>query len=167
MRRVLSLVLISLVAVTMTGQFKQFSDVPAYNAAPPTKGQALPPLMAGDQLTGSNFQKAYQAAAYKAAARVPNVLHQLPCYCFCDRSAGHNSLHSCFESVHGAHCTTCMKEAFFAEEQTRKGKTAKQIREAIMKGDYQSFDLEKVGWTDFNAPATAATKKPVTHKTSH
>src|SRR5690348_17686746 len=35
------------------------------------------------------------------ALPIPVVLHQQPCYCYCDRM-GHNSLHSCFEGTHGA-----------------------------------------------------------------
>ena len=62
---------------------------------------------------------------------------------YCDRTAGHNSLHSCFESEHGAHCSTCMKEAFFAQEMTAKGKTPAQIRAAIIKGDFEKVDLQK------------------------
>ena len=32
---------------------------------------------------------------------------------------------------HGANCATCMKEALYAEQQTKLGKTPKQIRAAI------------------------------------
>jgi len=34
-----------------------------------------------------------------------------------------------------------MQEAFYAYEMTKKGKTAKQIREGIMRGDYKAIDL--------------------------
>jgi bacterial/archaeal transporter family protein len=36
-----------------------------------------------------------------------------------------------------------MKEAIFAYEQTKKGKTPAQIRAAIEHGDWQDVDLEK------------------------
>jgi hypothetical protein len=36
-----------------------------------------------------------------------------------------------------------MKEAFYSYEQTRKGKTPAQIREAIIRGDWQKVDLAK------------------------
>jgi hypothetical protein len=145
MKRSLAVLLISLLAVTTQAQWRPDpNDVPAYNAAPPAKGQKLPPILSGASLMGPSFQHPAQAASYRAAAKIPNVLHQLPCYCYCDRGHGHNSLHSCFEDTHGAHCSTCMQEALFAERMTREGKTVKQIRAAIMNGDFQKVDLNKV-----------------------
>ncbi len=41
------------------------------------------------------------ARAYRAAAAMPEVLVQLPCYCWCDKF-GHGSLLDCFASTHGA-----------------------------------------------------------------
>ena len=41
-------------------------------------------------------------AAYRAAAKFPEVLVQQPCYCHCDRSAGHGSLADCWANDHGA-----------------------------------------------------------------
>ena len=120
------------------------ADVPAYNAAPPAKGHPLPPIMSGKQLTGESFQHPAQAKAYLAAAKIPGVIHQLPCYCYCGRSIGHNSLHSCFESEHGAHCAVCMKEALYAYKETKKGKTVKQIRNGVMRGDFDKIDLQNV-----------------------
>ena len=38
-----------------------------------------------------------------------------------------------------------MSEAFYAYQMTKKGATPKQIRAGIMRGDYQSIDLQKVG----------------------
>jgi hypothetical protein len=55
----------------------------------------------------------------------------------------HNSLHSCFEGTHGATCSTCMKEAVYAYEQTKKGQTPAQIRAGIERGEWQAIDLEK------------------------
>ena len=45
---------------------------------------------------GRAFQYPYQVRAYELAAKIPNVLNQMPCYCYCERM-GHNSLHTCFE----------------------------------------------------------------------
>jgi hypothetical protein len=143
MKRFLTVVFIAAAAISTSAQFAAQEEVPAYNAAPPKKGEKLPPILSGDQLTGPNFSMPVQVNAYKAAAKVPATLHQLPCYCHCDRNHGHNSLHSCFESDHGAHCGVCMAEAFFAAEQAKKGRTAKQIREAVIRGDYKSMDLQK------------------------
>jgi hypothetical protein len=145
MKRWSAIFLISLLAITTQAQWRPDpKDVPAYNAAPPAKGQKLPPILSGASLMGPSFQHPAQATSYRAAAKVPNVLHQLPCYCYCDRGHGHNSLHSCFEDTHGSHCTTCMQEAILAERMTREGKSVKQIRAAIMNGDFQKVDLNKV-----------------------
>ena len=102
-----------------------------------------PPVLSGDQLTGIYFTHAYQVTAYRIAAAIPAVLHQQPCYCHCDRALRHNSLHSCFEGAHGATCSTCMKEAVYAYEQTKKGRTPAQIRAGIERGEWQDIDLEK------------------------
>jgi len=69
------------------------------------------------------------------------VLHQQPCYCYCDRM-GHNSLHSCFESTHGARCATCLKEVYYSYQQHKKGRTAAQIRQGIIKGEWKQIDPE-------------------------
>ena len=116
-------------------------DVPAYNATAPVK--PLPPVLSGAQLTGPYFTHPYQVTAYKMAAKIPGVLHQQPCYCRCDREMNHNSLHSCFEGTHGAACSTCMREAVYAYQQTKKGRTPAQIRTSIERGEWQAVDLEK------------------------
>jgi hypothetical protein len=55
---------------------------------------------------------------------------------------GHNSLHSCYESDHAAHCGACLKELYFSYAEHKKGKSAKQIRQAIIRGDWQKVDLQ-------------------------
>ncbi|MGO4517164.1 CYCXC family (seleno)protein [Terriglobus sp. 2YAB30_2] len=141
-KRVLTVIGIAVFTLAAYAQWSNpANDIPAYNAAPP-KG-ALPPIMAGQQLSGEYFSHPYQVKTYQMAAKVSPVLHQLPCYCHCDRSMGHNSLHSCFEGTHGAACSTCMKEAAFAYQQTRLGKTPAQIRAAIERGEWMNVDLEK------------------------
>lgn len=40
--------------------------------------------------------------AYRIAREIPDVLAQQPCYCYCDRSAGHRGLLDCWASDHGA-----------------------------------------------------------------
>jgi hypothetical protein len=116
---------------------------PAYNPGPPAKNAKLPPILKKDQLWGSNAQYPVQTHGYELAAQIPGVLHQLPCYCYCDRM-GHKSLRSCFENTHGAQCATCLKEVYYAYDQTQKGKTVKQIREGIIKGEWQKVDLQTV-----------------------
>ncbi len=144
MKRVLLSLLLGLATA---GAFAQWSnpgdDVPAYNSQPPTA--KLPPILAGNQLTGPSFRYAWQKQVYLMAAQIPAVLHQLPCYCRCDRALGHNSLHSCYENTHGAECSTCAKEAVYAYRLTKKGMSPKQIREGIERKEYESIDLEKLG----------------------
>ncbi len=144
LKRAMGLGFVLLLTLTMTAQWSTSQDqgaVPAYNAAPPPKGKKLPPILPKEQLWGENAQFAYQTHAYEIAAKIPNVLHQQPCYCYCDRM-GHNSLHSCFENTHGAQCATCLKEAYYAYAQTRKGKTAAQIRQGIIRGEWKQVNLE-------------------------
>ena len=43
-----------------------------------------------------------------------------------------------------AAATPALQEALLAAELTRKGKTAKQIREAVIRGEHQQIDLRKV-----------------------
>ena len=139
---------IGLVVVMVTaGSYAQWSnpadEVPAYHPNAPLKVSALPPIKSGKGLTGPSFRYRWQVHVYQQAATVGNVLYQLPCNCRCDRSVGHTSLHSCFETLHGTACDICAKEAFFAYQQTRLGKTPAQIRAAIARHAYESIDLEK------------------------
>jgi Protein of unknown function with PCYCGC motif len=131
---------IALVTLAASAQWTNPSnDVPAYHNAAPTTTQ--PPLLSGKDLSGPYFEHQYQVTAYQMANKVPNVLYQMPCYCRCDRTMGHKSLHSCFEGLHGAECSTCMKEAVYAYQQTKKGRTPAQIRIGIEKGDFENIDL--------------------------
>jgi len=141
MKRILGCLALGLATIVASAQWTNpADDIPAYNAATPTK--PLPALLTGAQLTGPYFQHSYQVIAYKMAAKVPQVLYQQPCYCRCDREMGHNSLHSCFEGTHGAACSTCMREAVYTYQQTKKGKTPAQIRAGIERGEWQNIDLE-------------------------
>jgi hypothetical protein len=145
LHRTMAMAFLFLVTLTMSAQWTAPQDegaVPAYNAAPPAKDAKLPPILTKADLWGADAQYPYQAHAYELAAKIPEVIHQQPCYCFCDRM-GHNSLHSCFEGTHGARCTTCLKELYYSYEQHQKGKTAAQIRAGIMKGDWKQIDLQE------------------------
>jgi len=151
-RRTLILALLFLVTLLVSAQWatSQGSEgavVPAYNAGPPPKGTKLPPILAKDQLWGADAQSPFQTHAYDLAAKIPTVLHQQPCYCYCDRM-GHNSLHTCFESTHGAQCATCLKEVYYSYQQHKKGKTATQIRQGIIKGEWKQVDLQTAAAID-------------------
>jgi len=118
------------------------SDVPAYHNAAPAKTEKLPPIMTQQQLNEYGLTLPAQKEAYKAAAKVSNVLYQLPCYCYCDRHQGHKSLRSCFEGTHGANCSTCSQEALYAYQMSKKGWSVKQIRDGILRKDFTQIDLE-------------------------
>jgi hypothetical protein len=142
MKKLIGCVALGLVALAASAQWSNpAEDIPSYNAAAPSR--PIPAVMNGPQLTGPYFSHPYQVTVYKMAAKIPAVLHQQPCYCRCDREMGHNSLHSCFEGTHGAACSTCMKEAVYSYEQTKKGRTAVQIRGGIERGEWRTVDLEK------------------------
>ena len=115
--------------------------VPHYHAGPPAKGEEIAPILSKDMLFGADSQYPYQTHAYELAAKIPNVIYQQPCYCYCDRSMGHKSLHSCFSSTHGAACGTCLKELYYTYTMHKKGKTAEQIRAGIIKGEWKQIDL--------------------------
>jgi hypothetical protein len=138
MKRAWSLLFVALVAIAMFGQ----GDVPAHHTAPPAKGAKLPPILPAPERWGPSFKYPVQVRAYEVADKIPNVLYQQPCYCHCDRSVGHTSLHSCFESTHAAHCDACMKEAFYAYQMTKQKKTAAQIRDGIIRGEWEKISLE-------------------------
>lgn len=121
-------------ANTSAAQSKE--PVPAFHAQPPS-GQ-LP-----DTMEPSLFQDKQVFNAYVVAGRIKKVLYQQPCYCHCDRSAGHGSLLDCFVSRHGSGCDLCMREAFYSYEQTRRGKTPAQICEGIIRGDWQNVQTAK------------------------
>lgn len=109
-----------------TRDFAAKGRIPAhYQTAPDST--TLPKTLSPDLFTG-NVRLAYQAAR-----EIPETLAQLPCYCHCDKSHGHKSLHSCFASDHGESCGICIGEALMAYNlQKRGGLNAAQIRERII-----------------------------------
>lgn len=136
----LALALIPQIASSRSvGTWKQDTSaepIPAFHTASPAG--SLPAT-----LNPSLFTDPFAQNAYRLAARIKKVLYQEPCYCHCDRSQGHGSLLDCYTGNHAAECGTCEREAFYAYEQTRKGKSAVQIREGIERGDWQHLDVTK------------------------
>jgi Protein of unknown function with PCYCGC motif len=108
--------------------------VPSYHA------YALkPPFPA--TMDPKQFPDALSRNVYALAAKIKPVLYQQPCYCYCDRHAGHKSLLDCYVDKHGTECEICQKEAVLSYQLTQKGKTPPQIRAAIIKGDWKSVNL--------------------------
>ncbi len=74
----------------------------------PAEELALPPFHANTQgltvpklLSPAQFKDPDVARAYRVAQRIPTVLAQQPCYCWCD-SKGHTSLLDCYASDHAS-----------------------------------------------------------------
>ncbi|HEX4032421.1 MAG TPA: PCYCGC motif-containing (lipo)protein [Terracidiphilus sp.] len=142
-RWILGLAAFALTAVSYAQWTNPAEDVPAYHPSAPLHISSLPPILAGARLTGPNFQYPWQRHVYQDVARVSRVAYQLPCNCRCDRALGHTSLRSCFEGLHGAECSTCAQEGFYAYQQTRLGKTPAQIRAGIAQHAYESIQLDQ------------------------
>ena len=70
--------------------------------------------------------------AYRIVRETPQLIAQLPCYCYCDRGFGHKSLHSCFVDDHAAHCAVCVDEALLAYNLQKRGMSPQQIRAQII-----------------------------------
>jgi hypothetical protein len=131
-------------AASRSAQAPSAEPVPAFHTEVP-KGP-LPATMNPSEFSGVLVQN-----AYTLASRVRRVLYQQPCYCHCDRSQGHGSLLDCFVSKHAAECGVCLREGFYSYEQSRKGKTAAQIREDIERGEWQQVDISKYQTTPVSA----------------
>jgi hypothetical protein len=73
------------------------ATMPPYRTAAEIRRGGLPQVMAASYFRG------YPAVerAYQIAARIPEVLAEQPCYCWCDKF-GHGSLLDCFATDHGA-----------------------------------------------------------------
>ena len=112
-------------ATPLPDKSKRPIEVPAFQSGKSLAN--LLPTLDPEIFTGSVRQ------AYWIAKEIPGTLAQVPCYCKCDRSLGHKSLHTCFTDDHGSKCGTCMNEAFSAYRlQKEKGLMPEQIREKIV-----------------------------------
>jgi hypothetical protein len=137
-RWILALAVFVLTAASYAQWSNPADDIPAYHPSAPLKVSSLPPI-----LSPAQFPYPWQKHAYEDAARVASVLYQLPCNCRCDRALGHTSLRSCFETTHGAECSTCAQEGIYAYQQTKLGKAPAQIRAGIERHEYENIDFLK------------------------
>src|SRR3970040_1992106 len=131
------LLMAALLAAPLPGAPQKNPDsgyVPPYHDA--RKG--LPAL--AKTLDPEYFSQPLVRSAYRIAKQKPRLLAQLPCYCYCYR-IGHGSLLDCYASDHGAACLICIKEAFLADQMSRKGETVATIRKAIIQGEWKTVDL--------------------------
>jgi len=93
-------------------------------------------------LDPSQFQISTIREAYSVAKEIPDVLAQQPCYCYCQRQ-GHRSLLDCFSSLHATSCDICINEARLAGQLHRQGKTAEEIRAAIIQKHWANLGSSK------------------------
>lgn len=130
-----------------------FSATQGGNSGVPAYHTSLPKAPLPATMDPALFDMPIVRNAYLVAGRAKRTLYQQPCYCHCDQHQGHTSLLDCFVSRHGSTCDTCVREAFYSYEQSRKGKTAAQIREGIVRGEWQTVNLSK-----YETPLPATTK---------
>jgi Protein of unknown function with PCYCGC motif len=98
--------------------------IPAHFKEPPDV-KTLPPTL-DPALFKYKVREAYQVARDN-----PQVLAQLPCFCYCD-TIGHKSLHSCYEDDHSTGCSVCIESALTAKALTKEGKSPSEIRERLI-----------------------------------
>lgn len=120
-------------APTQASPQQPASKIPSYHSAPPS--EKLP-----DTLDPAHFSDPLTHNSYAMAAKVKSVLYQQPCYCYCDSNDGHHSLYDCFVTEHARGCNICRYEAILSYEETRKGLTARQIRQEIIRGDWRKIN---------------------------
>jgi hypothetical protein len=101
------------------------SLIPAHFTQPQPL-ESLKPTMSPEKFTGK-VRKAYQVAK-----EIPQTLTQLPCFCYCDNTFGHKSLHSCYEDEHSAGCATCLDSALLASELKQQGLGDAEIRDRLI-----------------------------------
>ena len=91
------------------------------------KGSETGTILPASQFTGR------AAEAYAVAAKDPELLDYMFCYCYCEQNYGHKSLRTCFTSEHAANCGICIDEAIMAYELRQKKMSIKEIRATIDK----------------------------------
>jgi hypothetical protein len=109
------------------------SAIPAYHA---DIGDELPGV-----LVETEFDTPRARAAYRDAAEAKATLHQMPCYCYCDRRMNHSSLLDCFKTRHASECRECMKEAIYVAQRVRDGLDVATIRTEVVALKWRSVAL--------------------------
>jgi len=97
---------------------------------PSTAAGALPATLAPAQFTDPSIKE-----AYAVALRIPHVLAQQPCYCWCSK-IGHHQFTRLLPIQPRRNCTICVKEAILASRMQEAGRTVKDIRAAIIAGEW-------------------------------
>ena len=90
------------------------------------RGVSVPQTLPPEQ-----FKVAKTRASYRVAGEIPQVLMQLPCYCWCDR-IDHKSLLDCFVDDHGEYCGICQDSALWADKRLKERASAETIRQEVI-----------------------------------
>lgn len=98
--------------------------VPPYYAD--VRGVPIPKTLPPEQ-----FKVVKTRASYRVAGEIPQVLMQLPCYCWCDR-IDHKSLLNCFVDNHGEYCGICQDSALWADKRLKERASAETIRQEVI-----------------------------------
>src|SRR5919106_1232179 len=125
-------------AVSATALAQAPAGRPAVQTMKPAPPGALPPMPLSGYLARP---REVVAAVYEFAARQPQVLQYVPCYCGCE-TIGHRGNHDCFIrsrdangrvqwNDHGTHCAVCIDVARDAMMMSNSGVPVPQIRAAI------------------------------------
>ncbi len=111
-------------------------DAVAHHVTTPRKGFPHPDPRPG--ITGENVlaeaeigERRRVREAYEAARTHPELFDGVYCACECDKSMGHRSLLSCFESRQAIGCMACREEAELVTRLARDGKSLAEIRLAV------------------------------------
>lgn len=71
------------------------------------------------------------AEAYRVARDRPELLEQMPCYCGCYVTQGHQNLLDCFRGRHPGSCPTCVAIALRASKLEKVGYSPADIKRLI------------------------------------
>lgn len=93
-------------------------------------------------LDPKQFSDPVVVKAYRFAAQNPEIFAQQPCYCYCDAGYAHKSLLDCYASDHSVGCALCLKEGLLVHKLHQEGKSPTEIRNLIVRGDWQNVKLE-------------------------
>jgi hypothetical protein len=98
-------------------------------------------------------------AAYSVSAQIREVLFQVPCYCWCSREQGHQSLLDCFTGRHGVTCGICQREAIYSFIRHKNGKTTPQIRRGLARGKAWRLDVTRYAQEHFPSLSSSGSNR--------
>jgi hypothetical protein len=112
---------------------------PSGRATASNPAPAMGQLVENRPVLSSALFSGKTALAYKYAAEIPKVIDSQFCYCYCKKDHGHKTLLTCFTSMHGSKCETCMNEVIYAYELYQEGKSLDEIVVAVDKKFYRPY----------------------------